>query len=208
MHPNPVYRKADHLQNVTFARARSFGVLALNATEGPLISHIPFQLSQDGTRLEAHLVRSNPMLRVLGDNGGQSAVIAVSGADSYVSPDWYGIVDQVPTWNYVAVHLRGTLRMLPQDALGGVLDRLSAAMETHLLPKPVWTMDKMSDGVAEKMMRMIVPIAMDITEITGTWKLSQNKPDAVRLGAASGVADHGIGQELSALSQLMRDPPN
>lgn len=208
MHPNPVYRKADHLQNVTFARARSFGVLALNATEGPLISHIPFQLSQDGTRLEAHLVRSNPMLRVLGDNGGQSAVIAVSGADSYVSPDWYGVVDQVPTWNYVAVHLRGTLRMLPQDALGGVLDRLSAAMETHLLPKPVWTMDKMSDGVAEKMMRMIVPIAMDITEITGTWKLSQNKPDAVRLEAASGVADHGIGQELSALSELMRDPPN
>ncbi|MDR6263616.1 FMN-binding negative transcriptional regulator [Roseobacter sp. N2S] len=207
MHPNPVYRKAEHAQNLTFARARGFGVLAVNADQGPLISHIPFQLSEDGTALEGHLVRSNPILRVLGDDGPQQAVIAVSGADSYVSPDWYGVVDQVPTWNYVAVHLRGTLRVLPQDALGGVLERLSEAMETQLLPKPPWTMDKMGEGVAQKMMRMIVPIALDVAEVTGTWKLSQNKPDAVRLGAADGVAAHGIGQELSTLSQWMREPP-
>jgi transcriptional regulator len=206
MHPNPAFRKAEDQQNIAFVRDRSFGVLSINAEDGPLISHIPFQLSEDGTYVEAHLVRSNPILRALSD-GPLDAVIAVSGADSYISPDWYGVADQVPTWNYVAVHLRGKLRALPQDDLHGVLERLSAGMEARLSPKPVWTMDKMTDGVAEKMMRMIAPIAMDVAVIDGTWKLGQNKPDAARVGGADGVAAADMGAETDTLAALMKDPP-
>ncbi len=206
MHPNPTFRKAEARRNIDFARQRAFGVLAVNAEAGPLMSHIPFQLSEDGRSLEAHLVRSNPILRAL-QEGPLDAMIAVSGADSYISPDWYGVADQVPTWNYVAVHLRGVLRALPQEDLHGVLERLSAAMEARLLPKPIWTMDKMSDGVAAKMMRMIAPIAMDVTGIDGTWKLGQNKEDAARLGGAAGVAADGIGMEIGDLAALMKEPP-
>lgn len=206
MHPNPAFRKAEDQQNIAFVRERSFGVVSINADGGPLISHVPFQLSEDGTYVEAHLVRSNPMLRALQD-GPLQAVIAVSGADSYISPDWYGVADQVPTWNYVAVHLRGTLRALPQEDLHGVLTRLSAGMEARLAPKPAWTMDKMTDGVAEKMMRMIAPIAMDVVRIDGTWKLGQNKPDAARAGGAEGVANADMGAQTDTLAALMKDPP-
>ena len=206
MHPNSAYRKAEDAQNIAFARDRAFGTLAINAESGPLISHIPFQFSADGTYLEAHLVRSNPILRALKD-GPIDAVIAMSGADAYISPDWYGVSDQVPTWNYVAVHLRGTLRALPQGDLQGVLERLSGAMEERLLPKPIWTMEKMGDGVAEKMMRMIAPIGMEVSGIDGTWKLGQNKADEVRMRAAEAVAAAPSGQEVAALSDLMRDPP-
>lgn len=206
MHPNPAFRKAADPQNIVFARERSFGMLSINADGGPLISHIPFQLTADGTALEAHLVRSNPILRALKD-GPLDAVIAVSGADSYISPDWYGVADQVPTWNYVAVHLRGMVRALPQEDLHGVLKRLSAGMEARLTPKVPWTMEKMSDGVAEKMMRMIAPIAMDVQAIQGTWKLGQNKEDAARLGGADGVAAAEMGAEVAALAALMKDPP-
>jgi transcriptional regulator len=206
MHPNSAYRKAEDAQNIAFARDRAFGTLAINAESGPLISHIPFQLSADGTYLEAHLVRSNPILRALKD-GPIDAVIAMSGADAYISPDWYGVSDQVPTWNYVAVHLRGTLRALPQGDLQGVLERLSGAMEDRLLPKPIWTMEKMGDGVAEKMMRMIAPIGMEVSGIDGTWKLGQNKPDEVRIGAAEGVASSDLGAETATLAALMKKPP-
>lgn len=206
MHPNPAFRKAEDKANITFARQRAFGVLSVNGPDGPLLSHIPFQLSEDGRSLEAHLVRSNPILRILKD-GPVDAVIAVSGADSYISPDWYGVADQVPTWNYVAVQLRGGLRALPQEDLHGVLERLSAAMEAQLAPKPAWTMDKMSEGVAEKMMRMIAPIAMDVTQIDGTWKLGQNKEEAARLGGASGVSSNGLGAEVGHLAALMKEPP-
>ena len=206
MHPNPAFRKTEKAQNLAFARARSFGALLINADDGPLIAHIPFQLSEDGTYLEAHLVRSNPIARALKQP--QKAVVAVSGGDGYISPDWYGVDDQVPTWNYVAVHLRGVLRLLPDTELRGILERLSENMETRLLPKPIWKLDKVSDEALGKMLRQIVPIAMDVASIDGTWKLAQNKPDEARLAAADALAQTGFGAEYGAIAALMKDPPS
>ena len=108
MHSNPAFRQQSTDDNLAFARQRGFGQLALNGDTGPLISHVPFILSDDGTALDLHLARPNPILRLLATP--HPAVIAVSGPDGYVSPDWYGMEDQVPTWNYIAVHLRGPLR--------------------------------------------------------------------------------------------------
>jgi len=206
MHPNPIFRKVDAAKNIAFAQRRAFGSLAINGTDvGPLIAHIPFELSDDGSYLEAHLVRSNPIYRAL--KNPSQAVVAVSGGDGYISPDWYKIDDQVPTWNYVAVHLRGTLRRLPEQDLAGVLERLSNTMESKLLPKPVWKMDKVSDDAFTKMMRQIVPIAMDVTDIDGTWKLGQNKADAVRESAADKLEQDGFGLGSDWIADLMKDPP-
>ena len=203
MHPNSAFRKTGRDRNILFARQRSFGILSINSDDGPLLSHIPFHLSDDGTRLEAHLVRSNPILRLL--ETPQKAVIAVSGPDAYISPDWYEVADQVPTWNYVAVHLRGTLMRLEAEKLHGILDELSASMEERLLPKKPWTSAKMDQEIYEKMQRQIVPIAMDVTDIQGTWKLSQNKPDEVRLRAADGLEKSGFGAEIGEMVSFMRD---
>ncbi|MDJ0827620.1 MAG: FMN-binding negative transcriptional regulator [Rhodobacter sp.] len=206
MHPNPAFRQADAARNIAFARDRGFGVLAVNEPAGPLLAHVPFLLAEDGATAELHLVRSNPIVGAL--DAPQAAVIAVPGPDGYVSPDWYGIADQVPTWNYVAVHLRGSLQRLPQDALRPMLDQLSAHFEARLAPKPPWVTSKMTPGVMDRMMRMIVPFSMQVTGIDGTWKLNQNKDDAVRLRAAEAVARHGSGTELAALADLMRAPPD
>ena len=201
MHPNPAYRRTPDAQNIEFARARSFGVLSVNSEAAPLISHIPFQLSEDGTYLEAHLVRSNPIVRLL--KHPIDAVVAVAGPDGYISPDWYGVENQVPTWNYVAVHLRGQLRLLGQDELDGVLVRLSANMEHRLEPKAPWTIDKMDAGIYTKMQRQIVPVAMQVSDIQGTWKLSQNKTDSARRGAAAGLRSGTTGMEVHDLARLM-----
>jgi len=205
MHPNPVFRKTARVQNLAFARDRSFGSLSINADDGPLIAHVPFQLSEDGSYLEAHLVRSNPIARALKEP--QKAVIAVNGGDGYISPDWYGVDDLVPTWNYVAVHLRGILRLLPDAELRGILERLSDNMEARLLPKPIWKMDKVSDDALGKMMRQIVPVAMDINDVDGTWKLAQNKPEEARLRAADALAGTGFGMQQSQIAELMKNPP-
>ena len=202
MHPNPIYRKATREQNIAFARERAFGVLAVNAAGGPLISHVPFSLNEGGLLLEAHLVRSNPIIRLLEEP--VEAVMAVSGGDAYISPDWYGMDDQVPTWNYVAVHLRGTLRRLDDDALPGILDRLSADFEARLLPKKPWTTAKMDQEIYARMRRQIVPIAMDVKETDGTWKLGQNKPAAARKGAAVGVKEACVGLETGRIATLMQ----
>ncbi len=201
MHPNPVFHDADSTKNLGFARERGFGVLAANGPDGPMLSHVPFLLSENGQLAELHLLRSNPIVRALKEP--LPVKIAVSGADSYVSPDWYGVVDQVPTWNYVAVHLTGMLERRPQDELHDLLDRQSAMYEDRLLPKTPWKTAKMTPDVMEKMMRMIVPCRMRVTGVDGTWKLGQNKPAEVRQAAADHVAAYGFGSETAIVAALM-----
>jgi transcriptional regulator len=184
MHPNPAFRQTPEARNLAFARARGFGILAVNGAEGPLAAHVPFLISPDGTVADLHLARSNAIAR---SGLPAPAVIAVSGPDAYISPDWYGIEDQVPTWNYVAVHLRGTLSPLPVDTLRDHADALSARFEAGLLPKTPWVSQKMTDGVMDRMMRMILPFRLVIGTVEGTWKLNQNKPDPARLAAATAL---------------------
>lgn len=202
MHPNPVYHDADTARNIAFARERGFGVLAAMGAEMPMLSHVPFILNEDGSMAELHLVRSNPIARALKEP--LQVKIAVSGPDSYISPDWYGVVDQVPTWNYVAVHLTGVLEKRPQEELRDLLDRQSAIYEDRLLPKAPWKTAKMTPEVIDKMMRMIVPCRMQVTGVDGTWKLGQNKPEEVRLSAAEQAGAYGFGSEADVLAALMR----
>ena len=54
MHPNPNFRKATDETNIGFARDRGFGILSVNADIGPLISHVPFVLSEDGKTADMH----------------------------------------------------------------------------------------------------------------------------------------------------------
>jgi transcriptional regulator len=202
MHPNPVYRQAAPEANLAFARDRGFGTLTVNGPEGPLASHIPFVLDPGGGSAELHLVRSNPIARAA--SAPLPALLAVTGPDGYVSPDWYGMADQVPTWNYVAVHLRGRLTLLPPEALRGQLDRLSAQFEERIAGKAPWLMGKVQAEALERLMRMIVPCRFDILSVDGTWKLAQNKPEVARLRAAEGLAAAGTGAETAALAALMR----
>lgn len=203
MHPNQAFRKESTARNIAFARDKSFGVLAVNSNDGPLLSHVPFLLDEKAETADLHLVRSNPILRLL-DND-QKAVISIQGPDGYISPDWYGVEDQVPTWNYVAVHLRGKISRRPQGEIREVIDRLSAQFEARLTPKLPWASTKMTPEVLEKMMKMIVPCRLEISKIEGTWKLGQNKPVEARLGAAENLVA-GVGTELASLSALMHDP--
>ncbi|WP_281967197.1 FMN-binding negative transcriptional regulator [Roseovarius nanhaiticus] len=200
MHPNPAFRGATEAFNLDFAREQGFGMLAVASDGAPLISHLPFVLNAAGDVAEFHLVRSNPIARL----GGAPARLAVQGPHTYISPDWYGAEDQVPTWNYVAVHLVGEIEPRPETELRDLLDRQSEAYEARLLPKLPWTADKMTDGLMERMMRQIVPFRMHVSEVHGTWKLGQNKPEAARLSAADHVDAYGMGQETALMAALMR----
>lgn len=206
MHPNPAYRDVPEAISMDFVRDRGFGTSVLNGDPVPMCSHIPFWNSLDGKTLEAHLVRSNPLAQQLTAKG-RPALIAVNGADSYVPPDWYQSDDQVSTWNYVAVHLQGYLKLADPDQLRAYLERLSHEFETRLAPKPEWKIDKVSDDVLARLFRMILPVEFTISGVRSTWKLAQNKDEAMRLTAADHVMQSRIGTEITQLAALMRNPP-
>ena len=206
MHPNPAFRRVARATSLEFARAQGFGQLLINGADGwPLVAHVPFVLDAPGAVAGFHLVRSNPIARAVGQ--GVPARLVVQGPHSYVSPDWYETPQQVPTWNYVAVHLSGEIRPCTSDALLAQLDQISAQFEARLAPKRPWTHAKMEPQVMEGMMRQIVPFALHVAQVDGTWKLGQNKPDAARLAAAGQMAQHGMGCNVAQLAALMHTPP-
>jgi transcriptional regulator len=204
MHPNPAFRQTPAERNIAFARARGFGVLSVNGPDGPLAAHVPFLLNDDASFAELHLARSNAIVRA---GLPAPALLAVSGPDAYISPDWYGpheqVPDQVPTWNYVAVHLRGVLEPLPEDALRPHVDALSAEHEGRIAGKRPWTSAKMTMGAMPRMMRMILPFRFRVLSVDGTWKLNQNKPPEVRARAAGALAEGDA--SAKAIAALMRD---
>ena len=206
MHPNPVFRRATADRNLAFASERGFGVLVANAPDGPWISHIPFDMDRAGGRVRAHLARTNPLVAAL-RRSSLPVVLVVSGPDGYISPDWYGVEDQVPTWNYVAVHLAGQLSLCPSDRLPAHLDALSARFEARLAGKVPWTPAKVRPDRMAALLTAIVPVELEVASIEGSWKLGQNRPDAARLAAAGHLAAGAPGQETALLAALMRDPP-
>ena len=132
----PTMFKPDRAASLAFAETRGFGTVCAWDGHKPIASLLPFYLTSanDGTPLAAfHLARHNPLVNLA--DGTTSWLLAVSGADAYVSPDWYVSPDQVPTWLYEAVHLTGTVRKLSDDELAVQVDTLSAKFENRLGPR-------------------------------------------------------------------------
>lgn len=201
MYPTPIFRRTDSRYALDFARKRAFGVLCASTDAAPILSHVPFLLAEDGKSADMHLLRSNPICAA-----GGPVTLMVYGPDGYVSPDWYEIDDQVPTWNYTTVHLSGRLEGLPHGTMRDMLERQSAFFEAQVQGKAPWTLDKMSPDALDRMLRMILPFRLHVDDVQSVFKLNQNKTDDVRLRAADHIAD-GFGNDLAALAPMMRDLP-
>ncbi len=199
MHPNAAFRSDDRDAMRAFAAEIGFGMLFLTTPDGPRVAHVPF-VFLDEDRIAFHLARGNAITKYL---DGAEGLFVINGPDGYISPDWYGIDDQVPTWNYVALELQGMARKMDEAALTAQADALSETNEKRLTPKPVWTRDKMSGGLFDKMLRGITGFEIEITAWRNTVKLGQNKTADSRLAAAAGAEAAGN----RAIAHLMRNLP-
>jgi transcriptional regulator len=198
--------KPDRAASLGFAQARGFGTVCAWSGNKPIASSVPFILTSadDGTPLAAfHVARGNPLADLA--DGTSSWLLAVNGADAYVSADWYASPDQVPTWLYKAVHLTGPVRKLSDRELGPHLDLLSAKFENWLAPKPPWTSSKMTAARLEALKKAIVGMVMTVEEIEGSFKLNQHKSDVDYAAIASALlrrddeAAQTLGKEMVAL---------
>lgn len=182
-----------------FAAEIGFGMLFLNTLDGPRMAHVPFVFLDDD-RIGFHIARGNALAKHL---DGAEGLFVVNGPNGYISPDWYGIDDQVPTWNYVALELQGLVRKMNEAELVAQVDALSENQEARLAPKPVWTRGKMTDGFFDKMLRGISGFEMTVTAWRSTVKLGQNKSAEVRAAAADSAEAAGN----RAIAHLMRNLP-
>ena len=204
MYTPPMF-KPDRAASLAFAETRGFGLICASDGAKPIAASLPFYLTfaDDGTpRAAFHLARHNPLAKLAGGNA--SWLLAVTGADAYVSPDWYVSPDQVPTWLYQAVHLTGTVRILSDDELAEQIDTLSAKFENWLLPKRPWTSSKMTAGRLDAMKKAIVGLVMTVEEVEGSFKLNQHKSDADYSAIGNALASQADA-DAHEIASLMRE---
>ena len=142
--------------------------------------------------LIGHVARANPQWRTT--DTGQEALAIFSGPDSYISPSFYetkrltGKV--VPTWNYVTVHVRGRIGFFQEpEALLGLVRRLTERHEGERAAP--WAVSDAPADFIQSQLRAIVGVRLEITAMTGKWKMSQNRSPADRTGVVAGLRADG-----------------
>jgi transcriptional regulator len=204
MYTPPMF-KPDRAASLAFAETRGFGMACAWDGQRPVASPLPFYLEYagDGTPVALfHVARHNPLVKLA--DGTTPWVLAVTGADAYVTPDWYVSADQVPTWLYQAVHLTGPVRTLSDEELTVQVDSLSAKFENRLAPKKPWTSGKMTPARFDAMRKAIVGLSLQVEDVEGSFKLDQRKSEADYAAVANGLAvmrDAGS----QTIAQLMRE---
>lgn len=189
----PAFAMTERDAQLQVIRDCDFGIVVSSGDGGLAGTHLPFLL--DDTRgaqgaLLGHMARANPQWQDMAD--GQEALVLFSGPHAYISPLWYTNPDrEVPTWNYVAVHVYGRVRIIddPEAALD-IIDRLTAAHE-NAAPDG-WRVSRLDPKQRERMMAAIIAFRIDIERIEGKAKLGQNKPAADRLAAADQLERLGL----------------
>ncbi len=183
MYVHPAF-KTDPEISLAFMRERGFGTLVAVDGMQPVAVHVPFAVSADGTEVELHVARANPIHGVIARQ--PRVLLTCTGPDAYIAPDWYASPSQVPTWNYVSVHAAGEARLMEPEDIRRHLDRLSARFESGLSADP-WSPAKVDPQRIAAMSNAIVGIVVRLETVEGQWKLGQHKGMPDHRGAAAGL---------------------
>ncbi|MFT5892014.1 MAG: transcriptional regulator [Dokdonia sp.] len=174
MHIPKIYKNEDPEQIRSFIKANSFGIFVTNKGGISLATHIPLEYAQkeDGTEiLHAHISKANEQCAHIID--GAEALCIFNGPHSYVSSSWYDF-EEVPTWNYIAVQVRGKLTVLDKEGLWNSVKTLMHTYESKQ-ENPV-----QMEALSEKTLRQmngIMGFEIAISSIEAAYKLSQNRDD-------------------------------
>jgi transcriptional regulator len=170
------YEEKDVEKVHSFIRENSFAILVSVMDGVPVATHIPLLLEKDDQGrdvLVGHIARGNGQ-KVTFLSGGVKVLAIFPGPHAYVSPRWYTQIN-VPTWNYMAVHVYGTLSVMEGEELRAALSRLMNNYEHHL-PKPV-EIEEIPEKQLVAEMRGIVGFRILVEEIQAAYKLSQNRDE-------------------------------
>ncbi len=190
MHLRPAFTETDMDRIAGLIAAHSFGVLVTPDVDGPEgagmdASHVPFVVERvgDGLLLSAHLAAGNAQCAAL--DGGRALAI-FGGPHAYIAPGWYRTQPAVPTWDYAAVHVHGTLRRVTEAAeVASILGALAADDPGG------FALEALPPAFRTAMLAGIQAFRLVPTRIEAQWKMSQNRSPADRRGVIAGLRAQG-----------------
>lgn len=166
------HREEDRHTILAFLRQNNFPALVSFDGERPVATHTPTEVVEDergGLTVYGHLSRANPQWKTFGH---QEVLLIFQGAHTYISPRWYNHLN-VPTWNYMMIHVYGNVRLMRDGELLGFLTRLVQAHEVNT----AYRLEGLPQEFVDKEMKGVVGFAVEVTRIDAGYKLSQNRND-------------------------------
>jgi transcriptional regulator len=183
------------------AEHHAFGILISQHEGTPLASHLPVLYRRNDSQvvLTGHWARPNPQWREI---EGQRVMFILQGPHAYISPRWYADpAKQVPTWNYVAAHVYGTIRLVQEgDELEQIVAALAQKFESGTTVP--WTLAG-ADPASRSRLKGIVGFELRSESTQVKLKLNQNHPAANVAGAILGLRNSGS-EEAAAVAALMQ----
>ena len=196
MHPNPLFRSDDSALLRKLVDDIGFGMVFMTTPKGPRAAHTPLLWSGEN-HLRFHLSRANALTAHI---DGAQALVTVNGPDGYISPRWYDDRNTVPTWDYVALELEGTVSRLDEPALDVFLYDLVERHETRIGGE-AWRASEASEEMWNRQLKGIRGFELEIRDWRPTLKLSQKRSLAERGRIADGLENTG----RPALARMMRE---
>ena len=196
-----LYKNDNQKEIQSFIHQNGFAVL-VNQINGKLwATHTPLMLEEKNGKqfLVGHISKENPQAESFKTNDEILAIF--SGAHAYISSSWYDH-ENVPTWNYLAVHVYGNLKLHSLEesieALKRLVDKYEAKSE-----KPV----RVEDLSRKTMMqaRGIVSFEIEISAIEAKKKLSQNRDDKNYRNIISKLENSDDNQSVAVAEEMKKN---
>ena len=172
MYTPPEFNITDENVIDEFLWNNAFGILTAPDANGiPIASHLPFIMEKENaTRFfYTHVANGNGLSEL---KNGDTVLMIFTGDHGYISSSWYASVN-VPTWNYQAVHVYGTVERLSREELYAQLKKLTANYEKtvdgHINP------DELPDRMIQGYLQHITGLKITAAKTEAKFKLSQNR---------------------------------
>lgn len=185
------YKQNDKDEIRQFMQRFSFGTIITAVNGLPVATHLPFliEASGDDIKLLSHFARANKQWQ---DITQQPVLVIFSEPHAYISPTHYEHVQNVPTWNYMAVHAYGTAQLWSEPSkVHHLLEQTINTYEPGYLAQ--WK--SLPESYHEKMIKGIVAFEINVTELQAKEKLSQNKKETERACIADALMSGGNSPE-------------
>ncbi|MFD1435993.1 FMN-binding negative transcriptional regulator [Kroppenstedtia eburnea] len=168
------YKVTDVNEILDFVETNAFATIVTMKDNKPIATHLPLRLSkkEDTYYLTGHFAYGNPQWRTLAENN--QVLVMFQGPHAYISSSWYSHED-VPTWDYQAVHIYGKASVLEKEELVKDLTSMLEKYEAHREHPVLW--DTLSPSLLERELKGIVGFQVKIEDIQASYKLSQNQND-------------------------------
>ncbi|WP_270182310.1 FMN-binding negative transcriptional regulator [Alkalihalobacillus sp. CinArs1] len=166
------FKVTDFVEIKDFIQRNSFGTIVTTEEGKPIATHLPLELHKQGDDyyLTGHFASANPQWKTFGDD---PVLVMYQGPHAYISSSWYKD-ENVPTWNYQAVHVYGTASIMTEQELQENLKALLQKYEKHRESGALW--EKLSQKTKNQI-KGIVGFKVKVLEVQAAYKLSQNRSE-------------------------------